>query len=86
VDVVKDVSQTEMNTAEPLVSKPCSEVGIVTDNWKNCKSPDADETSWLLVRKQTIPTERPSRVAEVSANFCGQRVSRVVSATDPHGR
>jgi hypothetical protein len=29
-----------------------------------------------LVRKRTIPTERPSFVAEVSANFSGQRVSR----------
>jgi hypothetical protein len=29
-----------------------------------------------LVRKQTIPTERPPLVGEVSANFCRQRVSR----------
>jgi hypothetical protein len=29
-----------------------------------------------LVRKQTIPTERPPLVGEVSANFCGQKVSR----------
>jgi hypothetical protein len=26
-----------------------------------------------LVREQTIPTERPPPVGEVSANFCGQR-------------
>jgi hypothetical protein len=26
---------------------------------------------WPLVRKQTIPTERPPLVGEVSANFCG---------------
>jgi hypothetical protein len=26
---------------------------------------------WLLVRKRTIPTERPLLVGEVSANFCG---------------
>jgi hypothetical protein len=32
-----------------------------------------DKTPWLLVRKQTIPTERPSLVGEVSANFCGWR-------------
>jgi hypothetical protein len=29
-----------------------------------------------LVRKQTIPTERPPLVGEVSVNFSGQRVSR----------
>jgi hypothetical protein len=33
-------------------------------------------TPWILVRKRTIPTERPPLVGEVSANFCGQRVSR----------
>jgi hypothetical protein len=29
-----------------------------------------------LVRERTIPTERLQLVGEVSANFCGQRVSR----------
>jgi hypothetical protein len=29
-----------------------------------------------LVRKRTIPTERPPLVGEVSANFSGERVSR----------
>jgi hypothetical protein len=28
-------------------------------------------TPWLLVRKRTIPTERPPLVGEVSANFSG---------------
>jgi hypothetical protein len=28
-------------------------------------------TPWLLVRKRTIPTDRPPLVGEVSANFCG---------------
>jgi hypothetical protein len=32
--------------------------------------------SVALVRKRTIPTERPPYVGEVSANFCGQRVLR----------
>jgi hypothetical protein len=32
--------------------------------------------SVALVRKRTIPTERPPLVGEVSINFCGQRVSR----------
>jgi hypothetical protein len=39
----------------------------------------------VLVRKQTIPTERPPLLGEVSANFCG-RGCRVVSATDPPDR
>jgi hypothetical protein len=30
----------------------------------------------ILVRTRTIPTEWPPLVGEVSANFCGQRVSR----------
>jgi hypothetical protein len=29
-----------------------------------------------LVRKQTVQTERPPLVGEVSANFCGERLSR----------
>jgi hypothetical protein len=29
------------------------------------------KTPWLLVRKWTIPTERPPLVGEISANFCG---------------
>jgi hypothetical protein len=41
--------------------------------------------SVALVRKRTIPTERPQLVGEVSANFC-DRGCRVVSATVPHGR
>jgi hypothetical protein len=31
--------------------------------------------SMALVRERTIPTERPPLVDEVSANFCGKRVS-----------
>jgi hypothetical protein len=31
---------------------------------------------WLVVRKWTIPTERPPLVSEVCANFCGKSVSR----------
>jgi hypothetical protein len=42
--------------------------------------------SVALVRKRTIPTERPPHVGEVSANFFADRGCRVVSATDPHGR
>jgi hypothetical protein len=32
--------------------------------------------SVVLVRKRTIPTERPPHKGEVSVNFCGERVSR----------
>jgi hypothetical protein len=28
-------------------------------------------TPWLVVRKRTIPTERPPLVSEIGANFCG---------------
>jgi hypothetical protein len=41
--------------------------------------------SVALVRKRTIPTERPPLVGEVSANFA-DRGCHVVSATDHHGR
>jgi hypothetical protein len=34
------------------------------------------ENSVTLVRKRTIPTERPPLVGQVSANICGNRVSR----------
>jgi hypothetical protein len=43
-------------------------------------------TPWPLVRKRTIPTERPPLVGEVSANFLADRGSRVVRTTDPPGR
>jgi hypothetical protein len=39
----------------------------------------------VLVREQTIPTERPPLVGELRANFA-DRGCRVGSATDPHGR
>jgi hypothetical protein len=32
--------------------------------------------SVALVRKRTIPTERPPLVGEVNTNFCGKRVPR----------
>jgi hypothetical protein len=32
--------------------------------------------SVVLVRKRTIPTERPPLVGEVSAHFCGESMSR----------
>jgi hypothetical protein len=40
-----------------------SEVGVFANNLKL--------NSVALVRKRTIPTERPPLVGEVSANFCG---------------
>jgi hypothetical protein len=50
------------------------------------RSPAGRRTPWLVVRKRTIPTERPPLVSEVSANFLRIEGCRVVSATDPHGR
>jgi hypothetical protein len=37
-----------------------------------------------LVRKKTVPTERPPLVSDVAANFA-DRSYHVVSAMDPHG-
>jgi hypothetical protein len=44
------------------------------------------KNSVALVRKRTIPTERPPLVGEDSAKFFADRGCRVVSAKDPHGR
>jgi hypothetical protein len=38
-----------------------------------------------LVHKQTVPTERPPLIGEVSAKFA-DKGCRVVSAMDPHCR
>ena len=35
------------------------------------KKEEEKKNSVALVRKRTIPTERPPPVGEVSANFCG---------------
>jgi hypothetical protein len=37
---------------------------------------ELQKNSVAVVRKRTIPTERPPLVGEVSANLCGQRVLR----------
>ena len=45
-------------------------------NYAQCHSSQVfyvEKNSMALVRKRTIPTERPPPVGEVSANFCGQR-------------
>jgi hypothetical protein len=36
----------------------------------------SQENSVALVRERTIPTQGPPLVGEVSANFCGEKVSR----------
>jgi hypothetical protein len=45
-----------------------------------------EKNSVASVRKQTIPTERPPLVSEVSANFFAHRGCHVVSMTNPYGR
>jgi hypothetical protein len=32
-------------------------------------------TTWLVVRKRTIPTELPPLLSDASANFCGEGVT-----------
>jgi hypothetical protein len=46
---------------------------------------NSNSNSVVLVRKRTIPTERPQPAGEVSANLA-DRGCCVVSTTDPHGR
>jgi hypothetical protein len=36
----------------------------------NSKYHESNTTPWPLVRKRTIPTERPPLVGEFNANFC----------------
>jgi hypothetical protein len=49
----------------------------VTGGWRKLHNEEphnlypSKKNPWLLVRKRTIPTERPPLVGEVSANFCG---------------
>jgi hypothetical protein len=52
---------------------------------KTSKTEREQINSVALVRKWSIPTERPPLVGEVSAKFA-DRGCNVVSATDPHGR
>jgi hypothetical protein len=55
-----------------------------SDKWciELYKNKTTEQTPWLLVRKRTIPTERPPLVGEVSATFA-DRGCGVVSPTDP---
>jgi hypothetical protein len=58
---------------------PVSETSCFPEDgtrWTSCGNPVIHwNISMALVRKKTIPTERPSLVGEVSATFCGWRVS-----------
>jgi hypothetical protein len=53
---------------------------------KRCVLKNNNLKAVALVRERTKPTDRLLLVGEVSANFCGYRVSCGLSATDPHGR
>jgi hypothetical protein len=56
--------------------KPLPEGWWSHSRLRNLKILLYNNNSVALVRERTIPTERPSPVGEVSANFCGWRVSR----------
>jgi hypothetical protein len=45
-----------------------------------------NNSSVALVRKRTIPTERPPLVGEVSTNFCGQKGVVGSARRIPYGR
>jgi hypothetical protein len=49
----------------------CSLRGQTATKVPHAVSKNLCNNSVALVRKQSIPTERPSLVGEVSANFCG---------------
>jgi hypothetical protein len=55
----------------------------LTPNWEVASDSELNGSiqykklnSVAVVRKRTVPTERPPLVGEVSANLCGQRVLR----------
>jgi hypothetical protein len=52
----------------------------------DCNRHVQNKNSVSLVRERTIPTERPSLIGEVGADFFADSGSRVVSAADPYGR
>jgi hypothetical protein len=56
--------------------KNCWDLGVSYKGWYWFTLKLKILNSVALVREQTIPTERPPLVGEVSANFCGWRVSR----------
>jgi hypothetical protein len=74
------------NRLRPLFCPVRSPVALPTVIARSqCLTTNKQTNSVALVRKRTIPTERPPPVGEVSANFA-DRGCRVVSAMDPHGR
>jgi hypothetical protein len=62
-----------------LISHPLTHIynhSLFTEIFSDCLKisvvgPLYKKTPWLVVRKRTIPTERPPLVSEASANFCG---------------
>jgi hypothetical protein len=47
---------------------------IYRRRWEDKKQNKTNSVA--LVQERTIPTERPPLIGEVSANFCGYKVSR----------
>jgi hypothetical protein len=45
----------------------------------------SQKNSVILVRKRTLPTERPPYIGEVIINFFADRGCHVFNSTDPHG-
>jgi hypothetical protein len=58
-------------TAQEMFSSVSTHIFMGLSPWEANSCLAKLKTLWLLVRKRTIPTERPPLVGEVSANFCG---------------
>jgi hypothetical protein len=64
---------TNLKTAVPIVTGSLAYAIFYWEILVNSgeQSPSKKLNSVALVRKGTIPTERPQLVGEISANFCG---------------
>jgi hypothetical protein len=56
------------------------------DHTPSSTDEECSANSVTLVRERTVPTERPSLVGEVSANFCGYRGVAWSVRRMPYGR
>jgi hypothetical protein len=56
---------------QKVLSRLVLEVSDYLHFFPTARTTNKQKNSAVLVRKRTLPTERPPLVGEVSANFCG---------------